>query len=830
MRGDPILLTVLSLGLLQAAPLQAAIGTRASIPASLDTSLELSQASRAVLATDPARAATLAEAAGRFADQSAGDPRRRAIAIATARWLQGETSLRLNNPIAAKTLLADAFGIAIKQAPGSELQADILISRARLESTTDQVQAALADYLAAFEIYKAAANRHQQAVALQDIGLLYHDAGDYTRSLSYYQESRTVFSGVPLLDLSVDNNRADSLEALGRFAEAEAEYLNALKIAGSLNSPSLEAQILSNLAVAQISDHQYSAARATVEKGLRLARGSAANASLPTLLSTQAQLNLREGNLAAAQASIDAIRDQPTENNASERDEWVHRTKYEVYRAEGRNREALMELEAYQKIQNGHRTLMDSVNSALLAARFDFDNQNARIAALKTGELRRDIALTRLKVRQGQIVLGGLLVMFTALIIFLMLYLRSLRVSNRRSREINAQLGDTNARLEDALQAKTQFLATTSHEIRTPLNGVLGMTEVLLAGGQLSTWVRERVALIHGAGEAMRNLVDDLLDMSTMDAARIVLQREPLNLPALLSESYKFWTGRADGAGLTLSLDTADCPIMIVEDARRLRQILSNLLSNAVKFTPAGSITLSSRCETAADGELLLISVSDTGIGIAESAREMIFDTFTQIDTSTTRRFAGTGLGLSIARNLARTMGGDIEVDANAAGGSTFMVTLPLVRAAAETSSPPEVKAAAQTLADLSIMVVEANPITQGGLRSLLERRVGLLSFKSTITEAIDDVDAADLVVISFPRNGAPQNDATRLDTIELARTCQRIGVRLVIIIDPADQDAVAGLRCAGASFLERPVTAKKLSEHVERLHDLHSPQAMALP
>ena len=797
----------------------------ASLTDSLSQSASLSRQARDVVASDPLKAFALAQLAGRLADQSRAPPRERALAVATSQWLQGEAALRLNNPTTATGLLTDAFTVVSKQSPGSGLQADILVSRARLESTTDQAQRALADYLAAFEIYKSARNKHQQAVTLEDIGLLYHNAGDYDRSLGYYAQSRATFSGAPVLDLSIDNNRADSLVELGRYREAEGDYMSALRIAGRLASPSLEAQILGNLAFAQISNREYGAAESTVENGLRLARG-AAKAVLPTLLSTSAQLDLRKNNLSAARAAVDAISDRPDGEAASERDEWVHRTKYEVYKAQGDNDKALKELESYQKIQNGHRMLMASTNTALLAARFDFDNQNARISALKTGQLRRDIALTRLRARQGQIVLGGLLAIVTALIVFLVLYLRTLRLNHRRTREINAQLSETNAKLENALQAKTQFLATTSHEIRTPLNGVLGLTEVLLAGQGLSSWVRQRVSLIHGAGEAMRVLVDDLLDMSKMDAAQIVLQREMVDLPTLLWEIYRFWLSHAEGAGLTLTLDMAEAPVMIVEDARRLRQILSNLLSNAVKFTPAGSIILSARSAPNETGEDLVIVVSDTGIGIPQEAREMIFEKFNQLDASITRKYGGTGLGLSIARSLAQTMGGNIAAKANPSGGSDFVLTLPLERVPTAESSQPEPSLAGTALHELRVVVVEANPITQGSLRSLLERRVDTLVFRSATKEAIETlgVCGAHVVIASFPKGGRIAHGADDKDMAELARVCQRAGVYLVIILDAHDVDARFSLQFPGASYLERPVTAAKLAEHLESLDDLQTP------
>ena len=322
----------------------------------------------------------------------------------------------------------------------------------------------------------------------------------------------------------------------------------------------------------------------------------------------------------------------------------------------------------------------------------------------------------------------------------------------------------------------------------------------------------------------MRILVDDLLDMSKMDASEIVLQREVVDLPALLNEISGLWLTHAESAGLKLSLDVADAPLMIVEDARRLRQILSNLLSNAVKFTPAGSIVLSARVRATSDGEQLLLCVSDTGIGVPEESHEMIFEKFTQLDTSVTRKYAGTGLGLSIARSLARTMGGDVAIALNPAAGCDFLVTLPLRCVLAGEMSSPDARETAHHLIDLRVVIVESNPITQGGLRSLLERRVDSVSFSPTVGQAIEDITSTPthVVIASFPKGGQPPSEGLDRDMAELARACRRTGVDLVIIIDRDDLARVRGLNLPGASYLERPVTAMNLAEHLESLHDLH--------
>ena len=741
--------------------------------------------------------------------------------IAESQWLRGDAALRLNRGVESKPLLTAALDTVAKNQPGSGLHADILISRARLEGASAELQSALVDYLSAFQIYKRLGDARREAVTLQDIGLLYADAGDHERALNYYAESKATFSGPPTLDLSVTNNRAISLAELGRFREAEIGYQQALRIATKLDSTVLEAQILNNLTDVQIKSGRYPAARASLDQGLRIAYGSAAT-MLPGLLITKGELDFREHRLAAALQSIEMALKTRDPTSGSERDISAHRTAYRIYKDLGRYDKALSELETYQRIDGDHRKLMASANSSLMAARFDFDNQKARIALLQQGELRRDIALSRLRARQGQLIVIGLLILISGLIAFFIVYLRTLRRSRDQEREANLVLAETNVKLENALQAKTQFLATTSHEIRTPLNGILGMTEVILADQKTSGWVRQRVSLIHEAGESMRALVDDLLDMSKMDAAEIVIHREIVDLPTLLWEVHHFWLTHAESAGLTLSLDLANAPVMIMEDARRLRQIMSNLLSNAVKFTPTGSIFMTAETAASDEGERLVITVEDTGIGIAPESRDLIFDKFTQIDSSVSRKYSGTGLGLSIARSLARAMGGDITLESGAAGGSKFVVTLPLERVSLAGGAETGPGAAFPAPGEMRVLIVEPNPIRQSALRAAVERKVEAVAFQPTIRDAIAHVrtSVVHVVIASAPKGGWPAGDEGADDLEILAATCKSANVHLVVIVDEGSSTRDTGCGAYPVSRLERPVSAASLLQHIESLDD----------
>jgi signal transduction histidine kinase len=245
----------------------------------------------------------------------------------------------------------------------------------------------------------------------------------------------------------------------------------------------------------------------------------------------------------------------------------------------------------------------------------------------------------------------------------------------RQNTETLAALGQ--AELSNA--AKTQFLANMSHEIRTPLNAVLGAVEVLRMT-QLTQSQVSYLDLAMQSGQSLLHLVDDILDLSKIEAGKLNLERAPFHLPALVQEARLMFTEQARAKGLTLTSSVPDqLNIALIGDTHRLQQVLANLLSNAIKFTNSGGISINVACaEDMPQSMRLRFEVADTGIGINETNQQVIFDAFTQGDASTTRRYGGTGLGLSIARRLCRAMGGDISVQSKPGVGSTFRFTVVL--------------------------------------------------------------------------------------------------------------------------------------------------------
>ena len=302
--------------------------------------------------------------------------------------------------------------------------------------------------------------------------------------------------------------------------------------------------------------------------------------------------------------------------------------------------------------------------------------------------------------------------------------LLDLGAKTRELRETAAQLESQTLAANAAAEAKSAFLANMSHELRTPMNGVISATELLL-GTELDPWQRDDVRTIQRCAKGLVSILNDVLDLARIEAGRLAIDPQPFELRSLVKDVVTMLLAAAQAKKVTLEyFCDPDVPPQIVGDALRLRQVLVNLVGNALKFTERGCVTLHVRRDPSAgaSADSLQFLVIDTGIGIPEAKREIIFEKFVQADGSTTRKFGGTGLGLTIVRDLLNLMSGKVHVEETRGGGSTFLVTIGLpAAAAAEPRCPESVRDMQVVKLTCKVLLAEDDPVNRKLVSRLLK-------------------------------------------------------------------------------------------------------------
>ena len=276
------------------------------------------------------------------------------------------------------------------------------------------------------------------------------------------------------------------------------------------------------------------------------------------------------------------------------------------------------------------------------------------------------------------------------------------------------------AQADAANEAKSQFLATMSHEIRTPLNGILGMTQAM-AGEPLSKPQYEKLAIIKQSSDSLLAILNDVLDLSKIEAGRLEIEAVPFDLGEVATGAHAAFSGVAHSKGLSFVINLGEARGIYRGDPTRIKQILYNLISNALKFTEIGEV----RVELTSFEGKLKINVVDTGIGMSPDQASRLFERFNQADRSTSRRFGGTGLGLAICKHLAELMGGDIAVCSEPGRGSSFTVLLEIDRIGDERASlePDKLEKPLQCaeMSDIRLLAAEDNHVNQLVLNTLLQ-------------------------------------------------------------------------------------------------------------
>ncbi len=373
---------------------------------------------------------------------------------------------------------------------------------------------------------------------------------------------------------------------------------------------------------------------------------------------------------------------------------------------------------------------------------------------------------------------------------------------------------------EQEAEYKSRFLATMSHEIRTPMNGVMGMIDLVLAA-PLAQAQRDKLELARDSARSLLKVIDDTLDFSKIQSGRLEIEQVEFEPARLIAETAALFQTQVttDGVGLFEEV-CADLPPWVLGDPVRIRQILLNLVGNAVKFTSAGRITLRVNTASAPNGPVMRFEVEDTGIGISAAAQDKVFDSFTQADASTTRRFGGTGLGLSIAKGLVTLLGGEIGVTSVEGEGSLFWFTVPYVPAERECSQDTD-EAPEQTISGvqtLHVLLADDHPTNQIVLKAFLEalnHRVTIVDDGAKVLSSLDE-DRFDLILMDIQM---PTMDGlTAVQAIRSRPGPERTIPVVAVTANALEGDRETYLHAGMSGYLSKPIDFGELSNVIEEV------------
>lgn len=784
-------------------------------------------ASKRAMTSDP----ITAQEEARIAEQNAGTT---VNGLATALWLQSEALTRQDKASDAIPRIARARRYIAEE--DRTLRGDLLLSEARALGQLNDDGIALASFQDAYTLFEELGNERKTAISLQGIATLYTTARRYDRALDYYERAIAAYPSDVGMTYAARNNIAKIFLETGRFDDAIPAFKDNLALASKLGHAKHLALTNALLAETYARADRIPEARAYLATAKIHDDHPTASLWAPYLKHVEALVADFSGDTAAASRHYAALFEgyDFAVPDASYR--IAHHSAAEHYAGIAEFETAYQHHVAFKGIDDQKSDDAARNNFALLNAEFETANKTLDIERLERETLEASIAqaaitkkaeveAARQKERSRTLIFAILSIGVTLLIALLLAYTRHIT----RSREKQSILAE---QAIEANKAKDEFLASISHEIRTPLNGILGFAEIMMTQGMVEGEAETMMRTMHDSGKDLLAIVNDLLDLAKMEAGKMTVELEPSDIARAISGAADAHRGTARQKGLAIEINVDDQLPHFVTDPLRMRQAVSNLVGNAVKFTDSGSITID---VSAMPGRGFEVAVKDTGIGIPSDQLDKVFEGFGQVKGQDRAKYGGTGLGLALVKNVARLLGGDVEVDSKLGYGTTFIMRIPAEKATApdRVATPPQRREAQMSVTSLrDVPRDEDGTIILGDLRILYaeDNAVNVLVFSGMVGKSVasieiaeDGAKAVDMVQRAPFDAVFMDNNMPRMDGIEATRAIRALpGVGGIPIIG-CTADAVPEIHRrmieAGMNdVVSKPVTTKTLLTALDRV------------
>ena len=568
-------------------------------------------------------------------------------------------------------------------------QANLYNNIALVHAVTSEPESALLSYQKAERIYQDFGSESDKIDVLYNIAGFHIQLKHYDIAISTLNEviERRVkiddFQGIA----EAEGNLGTSYLHVGEYSKAEYYLTNALNYNRGINNDYLVAANLLNLAELNNRLDNLEQSIAYAEECIRMSIEQGNDTAYSGALYTLAEVYFYQGKYDLALGYVEQSNEMAKKMNYKEQIKFNLSLRSLIYAAQHRTYKAVESQSDFIQAQ----TALDNreLNSKL--AQFNSDQLKQQVEQLQQQKRLQELEM-KSSAQQRNIII---IVVVAALLISFLIARREIERRSKQALESKVkqrtnELEYLMQELKNANKIKSQFLANMSHEIRTPLTTVIGQAEAIISGDVEDEFITKEVSIIHGNSLHLLELTNNILDLSKIEANKIDLEVHTQNLHDILQELANMFSLQARSKGLTFEIKhTLPSPFLIEIDGFRVKQILINLCSNAIKFTPKGQVELN----ISQNESNLLFKITDSGIGMSSSQLQNLFESFTQGDSSISRRFGGTGLGLCLSDQLAKIMGGKIEVESELNQGSVFAFSLPCQISSAKQCSESSIAA-----------------------------------------------------------------------------------------------------------------------------------------